>query len=151
MSDNEIRSSEPFAQENSQAEKTESPIENGHHQTPPSIADINEPINAYPPVEPPFAEVRFTEWTNVDGRTTNPIGATPQPAEPMNQPSPFGQPPYGENQGYTPNFAPPFNQQAYPNANPYAPVSNSSDEPLPVRKNKATMWIAIGVIALLLF
>jgi serine protease Do len=148
MSDNDIRPNDPLAQESAQEEKFESLNENGHHQSSPLISKFDEPPIANPPIEP--QEVRFTEWTNVDGRITNPIGLPPQPVEPINQTPLYGQLPYGEPQGYAPNFAPPYGQEPYPNQ--YPPGTNPMNEPpIPVRKNKATMWLAIGIIALLLF
>jgi serine protease Do len=151
MSDNEIRPNDPFALESSQEEKIETSNENGHHQPPPSIPVFNEPIITHPPVESPG--VRFTEWTNVDGRVTNPIGAPAQPVEPVPQAPTFTQPPFTDPQGYAPNYGSPYAQGPYVNPGQYPPVIGppADEPPIPARKNKATMWIAIGVIALLLF
>jgi serine protease Do len=148
MSDIENRPTDTPAVESSQGEKIESVNENGHYQTSPPISNFDEPIIAPPPIEP--QEARFTEWTNVDGRVTNPLGNSPLPAEPVNSPS-LGQPPFGDSQGYTPSFTQPYGQQAYANPQSFGQGAIPPDEPIPIRKNKATMWIALGVIALLLF
>jgi serine protease Do len=125
------------------------------NQAPGFNAQEDAPSNDRVQVDVHFENPSEPE-THFDGILSNTVFSEPRVTRaPLNQPTynqqPFTQPNFNE-----PPFAESFNREPQffpPNESNYhqSQIPSFNEPPIPVRRKKTTMWIALGVIALLLF